>query len=176
MNSCADTWAILPVKPFAAAKQRLSPVLDAIDRVRLARAMFEDVLEVLASCREYFADVIVVTADDTAAALAEQHGCHVVSDRGNNGINAAIRLGLDYVVKNDGAGVLILPSDIPHVTWDAVAQAVDAIKTPDSLAIIKAIEDGGTNLLACRSANDLALLFRSAQFQKTLRCGTRAWS
>ena len=120
---------------------------------------------VLARCRELFAGIIVVTGDDAAAALAEEQGCHVVSDRVHNGINAAVRLGVDHVLKNDGAGVLILPSDIPHVTCDAVAQAVGAIKTPYSLAIIKAM-DGGTNLLACGSARTLPLCFGSGSFRK----------
>ncbi len=165
MNSRSNIWALVPVKAFSAAKQRLSPVLDATDRARLARAMFEDVLDVLARCREHFAGIVIVTPDDTAAALAQQHGCHVVSDRVRNGINAAIRVGLDHILKNDGAGVLILPSDIPHVRCGAVAQAVNAIKTPYSLAIIKAM-DGGTNLLACGSARSLPLCFGPGSFRK----------
>ena len=165
MNSRPNIWALVPVKAFSAAKQRLSPVLNATDRARLARAMFEDVLDVLARCRQHFAGIIIVTSDDAAAALAEQHGCHVVSDRVRNGINAAIRLGLDHVLKNGGAGVLILPSDIPHVKCDAVARAVGTIKTPYSLAIIKAM-DGGTNLLACGSARSLPLRFGPGSFRK----------
>ena len=128
--------------------------------------MFEDVLEVLASCRGYLADVVVVTTDDTATALAEQRNFRVVSDRGNDGINAAIQLGLDYVVKNNGTGVLVVPSDIPHLTREVVAQAVNAIGSCGSLAILQAVEDGGTNLLACRSANGLPLCYGPLSFKK----------
>ena len=48
MNSRLNIWALVPVKAFSAGKRRLSPVLNAIDRARLARAMFEDVLDLLA--------------------------------------------------------------------------------------------------------------------------------
>ena len=165
MNSSPDIWAVVPVKAFSEAKQRLSPVLCATDRARLAHAMFEDVVSVLARCRKHFAGIVIVTADDNAAALAEQHGCHVVSDRLCNGINGATRLGLDHILKKKDARVLVLPSDIPHLTCDAVAQAVETIKTPYSLAIIEAM-DGGTNLLGCGSARSLPLCFGPGSFRK----------
>ena len=166
MTSCHAIWAIVPVKSFVAAKRRLSAALTADNRALLARAMFEDVLDVLARCREYFAGIVIVTADDTAAALAAGRDFEVVSDRGFDGINVAVQVGLDYVLKNNGAGVVVVPADIPHVTCDAVAQAVNAIGMPSSFAIVEAMDDGGTNLLACGSASALPLCFGSDSFKK----------
>ena len=94
----------MPVKRFAVAKRRLSPVLGAAERARLARLMLEDVLNALARCEVHLAGTVVVTADEDAAALAERRNAIVVSDGGRDGINAAIRLGLDWVTEHGGAG------------------------------------------------------------------------
>jgi len=166
MNRRADIWAIVPVKRFAVAKHRLSPVLAAAQRARLARLMLEDVLDALARCAAHLAGVVVVTADEDAAALAKRSNGSVVSDEGRDGINAAIRLGLDCVMDNGGAGVVVVPSDIPQLSPDTIAQAVAAIRASGSLAIIPATDDGGTNLLACRPANALPLCFGPRSFDK----------
>ena len=44
-------WAVVPVKEFAGAKQRLSPVLAAADRARLYALMLDRVLDALAAAR-----------------------------------------------------------------------------------------------------------------------------
>ena len=68
-----STIAILPVKRFGAAKQRLAAALGAGSRQALAQAMFSDVL---ASLRRVpgVDSVVVVTADRVAesAALGER--------------------------------------------------------------------------------------------------------
>ena len=132
MNARADIWAIVPVKRFALAKRRLAPVLGAGERAHLARLMLEDVLDALARCRSHLAGIVVVTADAAAAALAERHNAKVASDTGRHGINAAIRLGLDCVIDNGGAGVLIVPSDVPHLSPGDVTQASDAIRASNT--------------------------------------------
>jgi len=169
MNAGADIWAIVPVKRFPAAKRRLAPVLGAAERACLARAMLEDVLDALARCTAHLAGIVVVTADEDAAALARRRNAIVVSDvgcDGSDGINAAIRRGLDYVTDNGGGGVVVVPSDIPQLSPGAVAQAVAAIGAPGSLAVIAATHDGGTNLLGCRPANALPLCFGARSFDK----------
>ena len=63
--------AILPVKRFVRAKQRLRDALDDGPRARLAAEMAADVLEVLCAF-EGLARVIVVTAEASVAALISQ--------------------------------------------------------------------------------------------------------
>jgi len=166
MNSRPDIWAIVPVKGFAAAKRRLSPVLGAAERTDLARLMLEDVLDALARCKAHLAGVVIVTADKAAAALAEQRDADAISCEESDGINAAIRLGADWAMSRGGAGVLVIPSDVPHLSANTVAQAVDAIGAFGSLALIPATDDGGTNLLACRPGNALPLHFGPRSFEK----------
>ena len=111
----------------------------------------------------------MVTADKDAARLAERHNAVVVSDEGCDDINLAIRLGIDGIVKRGAGAVLVIPSDIPQLSPEAVAGAVDAIDVFHSLAVIQATQDGGTNLLACRPATMVPLCFGPNSFEKHCR-------
>ena len=86
------TAAVLPVKSYARAKQRLG---DAIgERRELAAAMVADVLDALAAVQE-IDDVVVVTAEPLAARAAEEAGAHVVEDPEEAGQSAAAARGID---------------------------------------------------------------------------------
>ena len=65
----ARTIAILPVKSFGAAKQRLADVLGGGARQALAQAMFRDVLATLRHVSE-LDEIAVVTADRAAESVA----------------------------------------------------------------------------------------------------------
>jgi FO synthase len=164
-----DVWAVVPVKRFAVAKRRLTPALGAGERAHLARMMFEDVLDALSRAREHLAGIAVVTADRDAARLAECHNAIVVSDTGCNDINLAIRLGIDSIVDRGAGAVLVIPSDIPQLSPEAVKGAVDSIESSPSLAVIQATQDGGTNLLACRPATVVPLCFGAGSSEKHCR-------
>ena len=53
-------WAVVPVKEFEGAKQRLSSALSPDERRTLATTMLEDVLDAVSAVRE-LAGVLVVT-------------------------------------------------------------------------------------------------------------------
>src|SRR5207253_1885192 len=73
------TAAILPVKRFAVAKQRLGSSMAHSPRARLAAAMVADVLEALAAARS-IERIIVVTRERSLAAEAERHRAIVLED------------------------------------------------------------------------------------------------
>ena len=167
------TWAVVPIKQFAAAKSRLAPVLAAGERAELARLMAEDVLDVLMACRDIFAGVAVVTSDREAAAMAHRHGARIVLAAADNGINAAIAAALEAIDPGANDGLMVVPSDIPQVTRDALAQAAAAIAVPRSLAIAAATEDGGTNLFACRPARIMPPRFGPRSFEQHSRASSQ---
>ena len=70
------THAILPVKTFANAKQRLDDGLDAGTRRVIAQAMFSDVLVAMRRATQVD-EIVVVTADDHAAQIAGGYGPRV---------------------------------------------------------------------------------------------------
>ena len=90
-----STIAILPVKSFGAAKQRLASALGAGSRQALAQAMFSDVLSSLRRAPGVDA-VAVVTADPVAeaAALGEAGLVSVVGRAAGRHLNA-LAIGLD---------------------------------------------------------------------------------
>ncbi len=165
--------AILPVKRFATAKSRLASIMDCEARARLARVMYEDVLETLIEC-SCLTGILVVTPEAEAAADAERRGAKVVFEARDSGINAALRTAIDHLDGNAELGVVIVPSDLPHLSVQAIETAVAAISLPLSMAIAAARADGGTNLLACRPAAAVPLCFGASSFLRHCRAARQA--
>ena len=104
------TVAILPVKPFAAAKQRLRDGLDPERREELVQAMFTDVLIALRAAD--LEAVLVVTASPLAQRIAVEHGAEVVTDL-QIGHNEAAALGIAAALERGAERVLLVPGDCP---------------------------------------------------------------
>jgi 2-phospho-L-lactate/phosphoenolpyruvate guanylyltransferase len=104
------TVAILPVKRFPAAKQRLRDGLDPERREALVEAMFADVLD---SLRLADLDaIVVVTASDAARRLALDQGAEVLADQ-EAGHNPAARLGIQAALERGAERALLVPGDCP---------------------------------------------------------------
>src|ERR671930_80995 len=95
------TAAILPIKTFVNAKQRLAPALGTGARQALAQAMFSDVLGSLRKVERVEA-VIVVTGDATADAAARGNGVMVVGDPSESGQSDATVGGIRHAVAGGG--------------------------------------------------------------------------
>jgi 2-phospho-L-lactate guanylyltransferase len=169
-----SAWAVVPVKPFHAAKLRLSPVLDGAERAQLARLMLEDVLSAVAASSHRLEGLIVVTADDAAAALAREYGALVLRETVSAGLNAALALAVTCLSNSPDAGMLVIPADLPHISSDAIAQIIALLATPRSVALIEASNDGGTNVLASRPANIIPPSFGPSSFERHWQAAHRA--
>ena len=108
------TLAILPVKGFGAAKQRLADSLGAGARQALAQAMFADVL---ASARRApgLDLVAVVTSDRVAESAAAGGRVLVIREGGESGHSAAAMLGIRRAQADGYERVLLIPGDTPLV-------------------------------------------------------------
>jgi 2-phospho-L-lactate/phosphoenolpyruvate guanylyltransferase len=106
------TAAILPIKSFVNAKQRLAPALGTGARQALAQAMFSDVLSSLRKVERLDA-VIVITADATADAAARGHGVMVVADPTESGQSDATAVGIRHAIAAGYERVLLVPGDTP---------------------------------------------------------------
>src|SRR4051812_41498715 len=106
------TAAVLPVKRFDSAKQRLGGGVGGREGRELAAAMVEDVLVALGEV-DGLDDVIVVTAEDRAAALARAAGAHVVADRLEAGQSLAAEIGVETAVQRGAGRALLVPGDCP---------------------------------------------------------------
>lgn len=170
--SDSSAWAVIPVKRFSAAKARLAPVLDFTERTILARLMFEDVLDGVMQCNGVLAGTFVVTSDEEAATIAGRRGAKIIGDPDEAGINAAIARVVRHLQGQDG--IIVVPSDIPQVSPPMIAMAANVISAENTLALVAAVEDGGTNLLACRPASAMPLCFGTRSFDRHRRAALRA--
>lgn len=106
------TAAILPVKRFPLAKQRLGEsVADSLRR-ELAKAMVGDVLSALRECQAIEA-TIVVTCESSVALAARYIDAIVVEDTAEAGQSAAASLGLAKALEEGFGRALCVPGDCP---------------------------------------------------------------
>jgi len=106
------TAAILPVKRFARAKQRLgASVADPLRR-ELAGAMVADVLLALAHT-DAIERTIVVTREPLVAEAANAQGAIVIDDQAEAGQSAAASLGVRRALQEGIERVLCVPGDCP---------------------------------------------------------------
>jgi 2-phospho-L-lactate guanylyltransferase len=166
-------WAVIPVKRFAAAKTRLSPVLDADERAELARLMFEDVIEAVTACSDVLDGTLVITIDPEAAALARRRDAFVLGDVSERGVNDAISRGLRYLEATVD-GVIVVPSDIPHIARPALVESAAAIAMGPAVALVCAADDGGTNLFASRPLGVIKPEFGPRSFEQHRRAALQA--
>jgi 2-phospho-L-lactate/phosphoenolpyruvate guanylyltransferase len=106
------TAAILPVKSFARAKQRLGASVADPLRAELARAMVGDVLVALSESAS-IERTIVVTREDAITAAALHLGALVVGDSEEESQSAAVTLGVERALAEGFERVLCVPGDCP---------------------------------------------------------------
>jgi 2-phospho-L-lactate/phosphoenolpyruvate guanylyltransferase len=141
-----STVAILPVKSFGSAKQRLAGVLGAGSRQALAQAMFADVL---ASLRHVSGldSVTVVTADRTAESAAVGERVRVLRDPEEAGQSQAALIGIRHAQAAGFDRVLLVPGDTPLLD---PAEVADLLERAGPVAIVPDRHGTGTNaLLLC---------------------------
>lgn len=144
------TLAILPVKSFAAAKQRLSDLLGQGSREALAQAMFSDVLGALRRVKGLDA-VAVVTDDARAESAARGARVLLLRDREETGQSDATRIGIRHALECSFERVLLVPGDTPlldpleidGMLTRATAEHLDGVIVPDRAGT-------GTNALLVR--------------------------
>ena len=106
------TAAILPVKRFAQAKQRLGASVADPLRLELARAMVGDVLAALAETAS-IERTIVVTGEPSVAEAARAQGAIVIDDTARDGQSAAVALGVERALTEGIERALCIPGDCP---------------------------------------------------------------
>jgi 2-phospho-L-lactate guanylyltransferase len=106
------TAAVLPVKRFERAKQRLGESVADPVRLALAGAMVADVLLALAETSG-IERTIVVTREETVASAARELGASVVEEVAESGQPAAVTLGVRRALADGFERVLCVPGDCP---------------------------------------------------------------
>lgn len=139
------TLAILPIKSFDAAKQRLSGLLGGGSRQALAQAMFSDVLGALRHVPGLEA-VAVVTSDKQAQSAAALERVHVIEDSAQDGHSAAAMLGIRHALAAGYERVLLVPGDAPLLDPRELGDLLERSAHDDvAVAIVPDRHGTGTN-------------------------------
>jgi 2-phospho-L-lactate guanylyltransferase len=143
--------AIIPVKRFSGAKQRLLESLDRPQRAALAKAMLADVLDAL-SRSELVERIVVVTGEGRAERLALERApktgaqLEVLRDPKDTGHPQAATLGI-VRAKALGAGcVALLPGDCPLLEASELDRALERM-APGRVTVVPDRHGTGTNAL-----------------------------
>jgi 2-phospho-L-lactate/phosphoenolpyruvate guanylyltransferase len=107
-----STLAVLPVKHFDDAKQRLAQSLPTGTRRALAEAMLADVLTALRRARRVDG-VVVVTGEHAADALSRAYDARVIRDPEQPGHSPAAAHGVRWALEQSARRVLLVPGDCP---------------------------------------------------------------
>jgi 2-phospho-L-lactate guanylyltransferase len=133
------TVAILPVKSFGAAKQRLGGLIGQEARSALMRAMLSDVLSALAAVPSL--DVVVVTANPLAVELSAR-GVAVLHDNREAGQSAAAGIGIGHAAAQGYERALLVPGDAPLLDPAEVTILLDR---PEQILLVPDRHGTGTN-------------------------------
>ena len=158
------TWVVVLIKDFDAAKQRLSPAMGAKSRRALSRRNAKLAVEAAHAGER----VLVVAGGEEVAELAATWGAEVLLEPREEGQNVAARRGINRAVERGAEAILLLSSDLPLVTHDAVKGLLEAaarVKGPVVMAA-PAVGRGGTNALYLRPPDAIGLHFGDESFAK----------
>ena len=143
---------LVPVKAFAAAKQRLADVLDPAARVALATAMATTVLEAAGPLR-----TAVVCDDDDVRSWAEAQGAEAIWTPGL-GLNGAVEAGVAHLARRGIDRVVVAHADLPLATdlaWLADTEGVTLV--PDR-------HRDGTNVACVPAGAEFSFAYGAGSF------------
>lgn len=142
-------WAIVPVKPLRRGKSRLATVLNPEERAGLNRALLVHTLDTLRATPE-IEQILVVSRDTAALALAREHGARTVQEDGAPQLNLALARATVVARNYATRGVLIIPADLPLLTPHDIRYMLEFAKEPPVVVVAPDHRRKGTNaLLVC---------------------------
>jgi 2-phospho-L-lactate guanylyltransferase len=151
------TVAILPVKSFAKAKERLAAEIDPGARRSLAEAMLSDVLVALRRSRRVD-HVLVVTGDRGAQQLAGSYEAGIL-EGDDCGHNRAAARGIRAAVRSGAERALLVPGDCPLLDPGELDRLLERrVRFPAAL-VVPDRHGSGTNGLVLSPAGALAPSF-----------------
>ena len=151
--------AIVPVKRFCSAKQRLAGVRTPVEREQLARMLAERTLHEISRAK-LVEGVTVFSAEASLRPLVRDLGFDWLEDAGD-GLNAALAAALDDTVARGCDDVAIVHADLPLLQateLDRIA-ALHRAGPTRKMTLVADRRDDGTNLRFCRPARAVPPLY-----------------
>jgi len=173
-----QTTAIIPVKRFGAAKQRLLDRLDRPQRAAIIKAMLADVLVAVTSV-DAIERVIVVTGEGRAERVALRHAQRVTTpvevfqDPDDHGHSEAATLGIIRAKALGAEAVALLPGDCPLLDSGELAGALERLG-PGHITVVPDRHGTGTNALLMAPADAIGPAFGEDSAERHRDRGERA--
>lgn len=161
-------WAIVPVKALHESKSRLSEVLTKEQRVELTREMLHNTLHELAEVPE-IERTLVVSADSTVLALAQERGAEVIEERGSPSLNKALSQSTAIASEMQAKAVLILPADLPLLQAADVRDLIGRAHDPPVVVVSPDRKRSGTNALLMAPPGAIKYGFGTDSFERHVR-------
>lgn len=164
------TLAILPVKSFGAAKQRLAESLGTGSRQALAQAMFADVL---GSVRRVpgLDGIVVVTSDRAAESTASGSSVRVLREAAESGHSQAALVGIRHALAEGYERVLLIPGDTPLVQ---AAELAGLLAGSVGVTVVPDRHRTGTNALVLAPPDAIEPSFGPGSFERHVAAAERA--
>lgn len=167
------TCAVLPIKPFGDAKERLATGLDSSQRRMIAEAMVRDVIAALAKSDALDA-VVVVSAEPRITELADGVADAILEDD-LSGHSEAAGLGAAWAIEQGFDTVVMLPGDCPLLDPAELDGALERFLLDRmQLAVIPDRMGSGTNALVISPPDAIAPSFGPDSRQRHLALGLAA--
>ena len=170
-------YAVLPIKQIAAAKQRLSGLLDPAQRSGLFRAMVEDVLAVATGCAR-LDGCVVVTDDQEVTDLADSFGAITLAEPEERGLIPAVTAAGSWLRKAGAAAMVFMPADVPLATAPEIEQAISTWQRLEGggpkMVIAPAEDLGGSNLLLTAPPGCIPFAFGIDSYRKHVAIARQA--
>jgi 2-phospho-L-lactate guanylyltransferase len=144
---------LIPVKGFQQAKQRLGAAMADDARVHLVRSMAE---HVVAACTPL--PVAVVCDDAEVAAWAADLGAAVMWEPGQ-GLNGAVRAGVDQLAAEGVEWVIVAHGDLPR------ARGLGSLAPFHGITLVPDRNDDGTNVLRLPVRCDFQFAYGPGSFR-----------
>ena len=145
---------LVPVKAFSAAKVRLAPALDAMQRAALARTMAE---QVLGAARPL--PTAVVCDDAEVAAWAAEHGALVIREPGR-GLNGAVEQGVAWLAGAGARQVIVAHADLP------LARTLAWVADFPGVTLVPDRRDDGTNVACVPAGAEFHFAYGAGSFRR----------
>jgi 2-phospho-L-lactate guanylyltransferase len=165
-------WAVVPVKEFEGAKQRLSSCLSPEERCTLATIMLEDVLDAVSAVLE-LAGLLVVTVDPVATSLAGRYGARILTEAAREGHTGAVAAAQRLLAREGHAGMMAIPGDIPRLSSAEIGATLAAHRAAPAFTIVPAHDDLGSNTVICSPPDIVTLRFGEDSFYPHLDAARR---
>ena len=165
--SRASIWAVIPLKDFVQAKQRLSGVLSVAERRQLFAAMVDDVLRCFSQSEEL--DRVIVLSDDAEACLlAEHYGLDYwrESELNARGLNAVVSAAVKRAAELGCSQCLVAHGDLPLLNRAELDRFIRQHRASASatLSIAPDRRGGGSNMICLPAASGFDFCYGENSF------------